>query len=186
MKYNPPDRVPYETTAGDSPTYPRYLVTVGPLTARVTPIGSIRAVLTDIAIDSMTGIMYAVSGFNQRFYTVNLDTGLATQIGSTALGFQNRGGLGANSKGALYGVDNFSTYTYNKTTGGDGRGANSAPESGEGGGLRPELGLLWAGRSDNLHLRFLVTISLTRGLGVEVAPILINDLDAMAFVPDRK
>ena len=84
------------------------LITINPATALVTLIGPFGgAVLTDIAIDPGTGIMYGVSGFNEKFYTVNLTTGLATQIGNTGIGFQNGGGLAANAAGVLYGVITF-------------------------------------------------------------------------------
>ena len=187
MRYNPLNLILYGATSGKSPTNPSYLVTINPATALVTPIGPLGAVLTDIAIDPMTGIMYAVSGFNEKFYTVNLTTGLATQIGNTGIGFQNGGGLAANSAGLLYGVNNFSTYTYNKTNGAatfigltlladlvraadfDSRGTLYGLEGG--GGI------------DNLHLRFLVTINLTTGLGVLVGIIPVNDLDGLAFIP---
>ncbi len=187
MCYNPKDGVLYGSTAGDSPSYPSYLEKIDPATALVTPIGPTGAVLTDIAIDPKTGIMYAVSGFNQKWYTVNLQTGLATQIGSTGLGFQNGGGLGANSRGVLYGVDNFSTYTYNKVTGAATLvGVTLLPDLVKAADFDPNgtfYGLEGGGGIDNLHLRFLVTINFTTGLGVQVAPIPLNDLDAMAFVP---
>lgn len=131
--------------------------------------------------------MYAVSGWNQKFYIVDMDTGAATQIGSTGLGFQNGGGLSINSRGVIYGIKDFSTYTYNKTTG---TGTLIGPT------LLPNLvkaadfsssgvlyGMEGGGGSDNLHLRFLVTINLTTGLGVLVGPVGVDDLDAMAFVP---
>src|ERR1700709_1816620 len=117
MKYAPSNRLLYGIPQGNSPPNPSYLVTINPTTALVTPIGPNGAGLTDIAIDPKTGKMYGASGFNPKFYTVDLITGLATQTGSTGLGFQSGGGLGANSRGVLYGVDNFSTYTYDKVTG---------------------------------------------------------------------
>lgn len=129
-------------------------------------------------------------GFNQKFYSVNLTTGLATQIGSTDLGFQNGGGLGANSHGVLYGVDNFSTYTYDSVTG-DATlvGLNLLANLVKGADFDPNgtfYGLEGGGGSDNTHLRFLVTINLTTGIGVRVAPIPINDLDSMAFLPTKR
>lgn len=47
-------------------------------------------------------------------------------------------------------------------------------------------GMEGGGGIDNLHLRFLVTIDVTSGRGVEVGPIDVGDLDAMAFVPARR
>lgn len=62
MKYDPFDGVLYGITQGNSPTNPSYLVTIDPATARVTPIGPNGAVLTDIAVDPLTGTVYGVSG----------------------------------------------------------------------------------------------------------------------------
>ncbi len=187
MKYNPFNGVLYGVTLASSPTNPSFLVTIDPKTARVTPIGANGAVLTDIAIDPKTGIVYAVSGYNQKFYSVNLSTGLATQTGSTGLGYQNGGGLGANSKGVIYGVDNFSTYTYNKVTGaGTLVGLNLLLNLVKGADFDPNgvfYGIEGGGGLDNTHLRFLVTINLSTGIGVRIAPIPIDDLDSMAFVP---
>src|SRR5215468_7373429 len=105
MKYHPITGIFYGVTMDSSPTDPNYLVIIDPATALVTPIGPLGWVLTDIAIDPTTGIMYAVSGFNQKFYTVNTATGQAFQTGSTALGYQNGGGLAADMTGNIYGID---------------------------------------------------------------------------------
>ena len=187
MKYNPFNGLLYGVTTSSSPTSPNYLVTIDPATARVTPIGPNGAVLTDIAIDPKTGTMYAVSGYNQKFYIVNLATGLATQSGSTGLGYQNGGGLGANSRGVIYGVDNFSTYTYDKVTGaGTLVGLDLLVNLVKGADFDPNgvfYGIEGGGGTDNTHLRFLVTINLTTGIGIRIAPIPIDDLDSMAFVP---
>src|SRR6266446_121650 len=93
LKYHLATGIFYGATGHQSPTNPNYLVIVDPATALVTPIGALGAVLTDIAIDPTTGIMYAVSSTNQKFYTIDTTTGLATQTGSTLLGYQNGGGL---------------------------------------------------------------------------------------------
>jgi hypothetical protein len=189
MKYNPLNRIFYGATSGVSPTNPSYLITINPATALVTPIGPFGAVLTDIAIDPRTGIMYGVSGFNQKFYSVNLTTGAATQIGSTGIGFQNGGGLAATSTGVLYGVNNFSTYTYSKTNGkATFIGLNLLPDlirAADFDSRGTFYGLEGGGGTDNLHLRFLVTVNLLTGLGVEVGAIPIDDLDGLAFIPAR-
>lgn len=115
--YDPFNGIFYGASGNPSPTNPNFLVIVDPVTAEVTPIGPFGAVMTDIALDPKTGSMYGVSGYNQKFYTIDLETGLASQTGSTGIGFQNGGGLAANSKGEFYGVSYFSTYGYDKTTG---------------------------------------------------------------------
>lgn len=187
MKYNPYNGLLYGVTTSSSPTSPNYLVTIDPVTARVSPIGPNGAVLTDIAIDPTTGTMYAVSGYNEKFYTVNVTTGLATQSGSTKLGYQNGGGLGANSRGAIYGVDNFSTYTYDKITGaGTLVGLDLLVNLVKGADFDPSgvfYGIEGGGGTDNNHLRFLVTIDLTTGIATRIGSITIKDLDSMAFVP---
>ncbi|HEY3664236.1 MAG TPA: hypothetical protein VGL24_13865 [Chthoniobacterales bacterium] len=188
--YDPLNGIFYGASGNPSATNPNYLVTVDPVTAQITPIGPFGAVMTDIALDPTTGIMYGVSGYNQKFYTINLATGLATQTGSTGIGFQNGGGFAANTRGEFYGVSYFSTYSYNKGTG---------DATLVGPTLLPNLvraacfnssnvlyGLEGGGGLDNLHLRFLVTIDVTTGLAVEVGPIEADDLDAMAFVPARR
>src|SRR5438132_5766277 len=111
LKYHPITGIFYGATMSDSPTNPNYLVIVDPVTALVTPIGPLGAALTDIAIDPTTGTMYGVCGTNQKFYTINTETGLATQAGSTLLGYQNGGGLAADRTGALFGIDYFSFYS---------------------------------------------------------------------------
>lgn len=187
MKYDPVNGIFYGATSGKSPTAPSSLVIIDPRTALVTPIGPFTWVLTDVAVDPTTGIMYGVSGFNQKFYTINLQTGLATQSGSTGLGFQNGGGLAADSTGAVFGVDNLLSYAYDKTNGfptllgptllgnlvraADFDSSDTFYGQEGGGGIDPE------------HLRWLVTINRSSGLGTRVGPILIDDLDGLAFVP---
>jgi hypothetical protein len=187
LKYHPISGILYGASSGQSPTNPNYLVIVDPDTALVTPIGPLGAVLTDIAIDPTTGTMYAVSGFNQKFYTINTATGQATQTGSTGLGYQNGGGLAADRTGALFGIDSFSFYSYNKTTGnGTLIGLTGLPDFVRAADFNPSnvlYGLEGGGGIDNLHLRFLVTFNLTTGLGMLVGVIPVSDLDAMAFIP---
>jgi hypothetical protein len=185
MKYHPMTRIFYGVT-GD-PTSPDYLVIVDPTTALVTPIGLLGAVLTDIAIDPTTGIMYAVSGLNQKFYTVDTSTGQAVQTGSTGLGFQNGGGLAADRTGTLFGIDNLFVYSYNKISG---MGTLIGPT-----GLQNLVraadfnlsnvlyGLEGGGGIDNNHLRWLVTVDPGTGVVTRVGQIAVNDLDALAFIP---
>lgn len=185
MKYHPMTRIFYGVT-GD-PTSPDYLVVVDPTTALVTPIGLLGAVLTDIAIDPTTGIMYAVSGLNQKFYTVDTSTGQAVQTGSTGLGFQNGGGLAADRTGTLFGIDNLFVYSYNEISG---MGTLIGPT-----GLQNLVraadfnlsnvlyGLEGGGGIDNNHLRWLVTVDPGTGVVTRVGQIAVNDLDALAFIP---
>jgi len=187
LKYHPITGILYGATMSDSPTNPNYLVIVDPATALVTPIGPLGATLSDIAIDSTTGIMYAVSSTNQKFYTIDTTTGLATQTGSTLLGYQNGGGLAADRTGALFGVDYFSFYSYNKTNGNATLiGLTSLLNYVKAADFNPSnvlYGLEGGGGGVNLHLRFLDTFNVTTGLATRVGPIPVNDLDALAFIP---
>jgi len=189
LKYHPITDIFYGATTTSSPTDPNYLVIVDPATALVIPIGpfGVGALLTDIAIDPMTGIMYGVSGNNQKFYTVNTTTGLATQAGSTLLGFQNGGGLAADSTGALFGVDNFSFYSYNKTNGNatliGATGLGNLVKAADFDSNNVFYGLEGGGGVDNLHLRWLDTCDVTTGACTRVGPIPVMDLDSMTFIP---
>ncbi|PYJ69234.1 MAG: hypothetical protein DME75_11465 [Verrucomicrobia bacterium] len=189
LRYHPVTGIFYAATATGSPTNPNYLVIVDPATALVTPIGpfGVGALLTDIAIDPTTGIMYGVSGNNQKFYTINTATGQALQTGSTGIGYQNGGGLAADRTGVLFGINNFFFYSYNKTTG----MATLIGLTGLGNLVRAAdfnpsnvlYGLEGGGGIDNLHLRFLVTFNVTTGLGTRLGQITVHDLDALAFIP---
>jgi hypothetical protein len=187
LKYHPITGIFYGATAGQSPTNPSYLVIVDPATALVTPIGPFGAVLTDIAIDPTTGIMYGVSGFNQKFYTINTTTGQAVQTGSTGLGFQNGGGLAANRTGVLFGIDNFSFYGYDETTGlATLVGPTGLQNLVRAADFNPSdvlYGLEGGGGIDNNHLRWLDTFDVVTGMGTRVGQIPVNDLDALAFIP---
>ncbi|PYJ48490.1 MAG: hypothetical protein DME87_12630 [Verrucomicrobia bacterium] len=187
LRYHPTTGIFYGATANASPTNPNYLVIVDPATALVTPIGPFGAVLTDITIDPTTGIMYAVSGYNQKFYTINTTTGQAVQTASTQLGYQNGGGLAADRTGALFGIDNFFFYSYNKTTGlATLIGATGLANLVRAADFNPSnvlYGLEGGGGIDNLHLRFLVTFNVTTGLATRLGQITFGDLDALAFIP---
>jgi hypothetical protein len=185
LKYHPITGIFYGVT-GD-PTNPDYLVIVDPATALVTPIGQLGAILTDIAIDPTTGIMYAVSGVNQKFYTINTSTGEAVQTGSTGLGFQNGGGLAADRTGAIFGIDNFSFYRYDKTTGmATLIGPTGLQNLVRAADFNPSdvlYGLEGGGGIDNNHLRWLDTFDVITGMGTRVGQIPVHDLDALAFIP---
>ena len=173
LKYDSTTGILYAATSGQSPTRPSYLATVDPATALVTPIGPFgdRA-LTDLAIDPTTGTMYGISGFDQKFYTINTSTGQAVQTGSTGIGFANGGGFAAERTGALFGFSNFSFYSFNKTTG-------MAT-------LIGATGLEGGGGIDNTHLRWLDTCDVTTGNCARVGQINANDLDALGFIPLRR
>jgi hypothetical protein len=190
LKYHPITGIFYGATGHQSPTNPNYLVIVDPATALVTPIGPFGDVLTDIAIDPTTGIMYGLPEFNQNFYTINTSTGQAVQTGSTGIGFVKQGGLAADRRGALFGVSNFSFYSFNKTTGmatliGP-TGLRNLVKAADFNPSNVLYGLEGGGGSDDAHLRFLVTFNVTTGMGTRVGQITANDLGSLAFIPVRR
>jgi len=195
LKYHPTTGIFYGATA-NAAVNPNSLVIVDPATALVTRvIGPFGQVLTDIAIDPTTGIMYGISGFNEKFFTINTVTGQAVQTGNTGIGFANGGGFASDRSGALFGISNFTPqqgtgglYSFNKTTGAATligptllgnlvKAADFSPNT------NVFYGLEGGGGIDNTHLRWLDTCDVTTGTCIRLAPILINDLDAMAFIP---
>lgn len=187
LKYNRTNGVVYGATGRASPTNPDYLVMVDPATALVTPIGPLGAVLTDIAIDPRTGIIYALSEFDQDFYTINISTGQAVQIGSTGIDLIKQGGLAADRTGALLGVTSFSFYRFNHETGMATRigptGLGNLVKTADFSPSNVMYGLEGGGGSDDLHLRWLVTFDVTTGRGTRVGQLTANDLGSLAFVP---
>jgi hypothetical protein len=187
LKYHPTTGIFYGATA-NAVVNPNSLVIVDPATALVRVIGPFGEVLTDIAIDPTTGIMYGISGFNQKFFTINTTTGEAVQTGSTGIGFANGGGFAADRTGALFGISNSSFYSFDKTTGmatligptGLGnlvKAADFSPNS------NVFYGLEGGGGIDNTHLRWLDTCDVTTGNCTRVGLIPLNDLDAIGFIP---
>jgi hypothetical protein len=186
LKYHPITGIFYGATA-NAAVNPNSLVIVNPATAMVTVIGPFGAVLTDIAIDPTTGIMYGISGFNQKFYTINTSTGQAVQTGSTGIGFANGGGFASDRTGALFGISYFSFYNFNNTTGlATLIGLTSLGNLIKAADFNPSnvfYGLEGGGGIDNTHLRWLDTCSVTTGHCTRVGAIPVNDLDALAFIP---
>ena len=194
LKYHPTTGILYGATA-NALVNPNSLVTVDPATALVRVIGPFGQVLTDLAIDPTTGIMYGISGFNEKFFTIDVTTGAAVQTGNTGIGFANGGGFASDRSGALFGFVMFSPtqnpgglYSFNKTTGAATligptllgnlvKAADFSPVT------NVLYGLEGGGGIDNTHLRWLDICDVTIGACVRVAPIPINDLDAICFIP---
>src|SRR5438552_7195798 len=144
LKYHPFTGIFYGVTR--DPTNPDYLVLVNPATALVTPIGPLGAILTDMAINPTTGFMYAVSGVNQKFYTINTAIGQAVQTGLTGIGFQNGGGLAVDGTGALSASITFPSTATTKRLACDANWSNGSSKFGTSGGLQSEQWALRAGR----------------------------------------
>jgi len=191
LKYHPTTAIFYAATSGQSPTHPAWLAIVDPATALVTPIGPFGdRSLTDLAIDPTTGIMYGISGFDQKFYTINTSTGQAVQTGSTGIGFANGGGFAGTKiagSGFLCGFSNFSFYSFNKTTGAatliGGTGIGNLVKAADFGPSNVLYALEGGGGVDNTHSRWLDTCNVTTGACTRLGLINANDLDAIAFIP---
>jgi hypothetical protein len=195
LKYHPTSGIVYAATSGQSPTHPSYLATLDPATALVTPIGPFGDMaVTDLAIDPTTWTVYGISGFDQKFYTINTSTGQAVQTGQTGIGSANGGGFASNMTGALFGFSNLTFYSFNNTTGA------ATPIGGTGlGNLvkaadfdpNPSHNVLYAleggGGVDNFRLRWLDTCNVTTGTCTRVGQItngtIAQDLDALGFIP---
>ena len=191
LKYDSTTGILYAATSGQSPTNPAWLAILDPATALVTPIGPFGdPSLTDLAIDPTAGIMYGISGFDQKFYTINTSTGQAVQTGSTGIGFANGGGFAADRTGALFGFSNFSFYSFNKTTGmatliGP-TGLRNLVKAADFNPSNMLYALEGGGGVDNTHLRWLDRCEVTTGTCTRVGQVNANDLDALGFIPLRR
>ncbi|MEO8044493.1 MAG: hypothetical protein ABI674_06265 [Spartobacteria bacterium] len=187
LKYHPATGIVYGATGPASPTNPNYLVMVDPETALVTPIGALGSILTDIAIDPRTGIIYALSEFDQDFYTINPLTGQAVRIGSTGIDLIKQGGLAADRRGSLFGVTSFSFYRFSYNTGRatlvGPTGLGNLVKAADFSPSNVMYGLEGGGGSDNRHLRWLITFDVTTGRGTRVGQVTANDLGSLAFIP---
>jgi hypothetical protein len=190
FKYDWTSGTVYGVTGRGSPTYPSSFVILDLSTALVTPIGPLDAIVTDVAINPRSGIIYALAEFDENFYSIDASTGQAVQIGSTGIDLTNQGGLAADRNGALFGVTDFSLYRFNQKTG-KARliGATGLRNLIKAAAFSPRhvmYGLEGGGGSDNPHLRWLVTFDLATGKGTRVGQINVGDLGALAFVPVKK
>jgi hypothetical protein len=194
LKYHPTTGIFYGATSGQSPTKPAWLAIIDPATALVTPIGPFGdRSLTDLAIDPITGIMYGISGFDQKFYTINTSTGQAVQTGSTGIGFANGGGFASaqiGGSGFVCGFSNFSFYSFNKTDGTatliGATGLRNLVKAADFNTNNVLYALEGGGGIDNTHFRWLNTCNVTTGACTRVGQITANDLDALAFIPVRR
>ncbi len=190
LRFDPTSGILFGIT-GSSLTSPNSLVIVNPSNALVTYIGGpFASRLSDMAIDPLTYVMYAVSGSSKYFYIVNELTGIATRVGNTTLYPQRGGGFTANSSGVLYGTNDKTFYTYDKITGtatpiGNTNLLNYVNALAfsdsdvlygiEGGGTDTS-------RGTSNRQRWLVVIDSATGAGVELGET-VGNLNALAFVP---
>jgi hypothetical protein len=199
MAYNPVTGVLYGSTHNLStadPATQAKLVTIDPLTARVTVVGSFNAgnigarpaTMADIGFDS-NGLLYGVGSIGgPNLYSINPASGQATAIGSTGLTSTSGGGIAVSVGGTIYGTPTSSRFgTYDLPTGAFTNIANPVkPVGGAYAALDfdSSTGNLWGldlGPDPGLE-GFLVTIDLATGVVTNVGSSVMG-LDAIAFVP---
>ena len=106
LAFHPVTGVLYGSTGNSQAGTEARLVTINPLTAQVTPIGSfaagptnsqgVPATMADIAFDA-AGNLYGVGSIGgPQLYSINTTTAQATVIGSTGLTSTTGGGLAIN------------------------------------------------------------------------------------------
>ena len=197
LAVHPITGVLYGSTGNNPTATAARLVTIDPLTALVTVIGSFNAgptntegtpaTMADIGFDA-AGNLYGVGSIGgPQLYSINIASGQATVIGSTGLTSTTGGGLAISATGVFYGTPTASRYgTYDSTTGvytnitnptkPTGGGAYGALEFGEGGVL---YGLNVGPGSPPPTA--LVTIDPATGVVTNLGAS-VNSLDAIAVV----
>jgi hypothetical protein len=187
LRYDPSSGILYGIT-GSSLTAPNSLVVVNPANARVSYVGGpFESRLSDIAVDPLTFILYAVSGSSKYFYIVDKLTGLTTRTGNTELNPQRGGGLAANSRGVLYGTNDDTLYTYDKVTGLATEVGNTSLLNYVNALAFSPAGVLYGIEGANNtntsnRQRWLVVIDSTDGSAIELGET-VGNLNALAYVP---
>jgi len=128
LAFNPATGLLYGSTGNSVLSTAAKLVTINPLTAKVTVIGSFNtgvasssgtpATMADIAFDA-AGNLYGVASIGgPQLYSISLATGQATVIGGTGLTSTSGGGLAISPGGIFYGTPTSTRFgTYNSGTG---------------------------------------------------------------------
>jgi hypothetical protein len=190
LAFNPITGLLYGSTGNSVAATAARLVTINPLTAQVTVIGSFNAgnagnpsTMADLAFDS-AGNLYGVGSIGgPQLYSINLLTGQATVIGSTGLTSTSGGGV-AIGAGGIFGTPTSSRFgTYNSGTGAFSNIANPAlPVGGAYAALDFSGNTLYGldlGPGPNL-LTHLVTIDTATGAVTDLGGS-VSSLDAIAF-----
>lgn len=107
MRFQPGTGVLYGATGVAGSHAPNFLVTIDPLTARVTPIGQMFPTVDGTAASDITftsnGTLYAWSSADHDMYTVNVGTGATALVGVSGVGNGfGGGGLAANAADVIY------------------------------------------------------------------------------------
>ena len=199
LAVQPATGVLYGSVANSNPATRARLVTIDPLTARVTPIGpfntgvtnaqGVPATMADLAF-TPAGQLYGVASLNRPdLYAIDLLTGQATLVGSSGVDVSTSGGgLAVSPAGVFYGTPTASRFgTYDPATG---TYTNiGQPTFPAGGGAYGALafdgttlyGLNGAGPGTP-PATHLVTIDPATGAVTDIGPS-VGGLDAIAFAP---
>jgi hypothetical protein len=195
LAFHPTTGVLYGSVANNNPATRAQLVTIDPVTARVTVIGPfnvgnpgpIPATMSDLAFTPSGGLFGVGSQGGPQLYSINTATGQATLVGNSGLTSTAGGGLAVSPSGVFYGTPTASSFgTYDPTTGAFTNitnpakpvgGAYAALAFGDGGVL---YGLnSGPGPMPPTHL---VTFDLTTGAVTDLGAS-VTSLDAIAFRP---
>ena len=196
LAFNPITGVLYGSTGNSVGATAAKLVTINPLTAQVTVIGSFNtgivnssgtpATMADLSFDA-SGNLYGVASIGgPQLYSINLGTGQATVIGNTGLTSTTGGGL-AIGPGGYFGTPTSSRFgTYNPATGAYSNITNPVKPVGgayaaldfDGSGTLYGLDL---GPGPDLFTE-LVTFNTTTGAITDLGAS-VSSLDAIAFQP---
>ena len=195
LAFHPLTGMLYGSTGNNPTATAARLVTINPVSGLVTVIGSFNAgpvntggtpaTMADIAFDSAGNLFGIGSIGGPQLYSINIDTGQATVIGSTGLTSTTGGGLAISAADLFYGTPTSSRFgTYNSGTGTFTNIANPIkPAGGSYGALDfDENGILFglnvgAGSPPPTHL---VTINPATGLVTDIGAS-VESLDAIAF-----
>jgi hypothetical protein len=194
LAFQPGTGALFGSTANVSPTASAHLVRINPATAQVTDIGSfsVGSTMSDITFDRTTGTLYGWhAAGDHSLYTVDLTTGLATQVGTLSRGDFGGGGLAADAAGNIYSTPdgvtaaNPTLRTVDKVT-----GATTTVASLSGGPLSNNINALDFDSAGTLYginndrglpsRTHLVTIDTATGVNTDIGGSLDN-LDAIAF-----
>jgi len=125
LAFNPINGLLYGSTGNSVTSTAAKLVTINPVTAQVTVIGSFNAgnvgspsTMADLAFDSAGNLFGVGSIGGPQLYSINPLTGQATVIGSTGLTSTTGGGVAISPSGGVFGTPTSARFgTYNPITG---------------------------------------------------------------------
>jgi hypothetical protein len=198
LAFHPTTGVLYGSTANDNTATRAQLVTINPVSGRVTVIGPYNAgnagtrpaTMADLAFTSSGQLFGVGSVGGPNLYSINIGTGQATLVGASGLTSTGGGGLAISPTGVYFGTPTASPNarfgTYNPTTG---VFTNITAPTLPGGGSYAALAFngntlyglnSGSGTPAPIHL---VTFNTTTGAVTDLGLSPIVNLDGMAFGP---